>query len=65
MNILFWNLHRNDVSVYIKQCIVENEVDVAIFAEHTNVDFKALEHDMNGKFRFIIGNGGCDKIALP
>lgn len=64
MNILFWNLKGNNVSTYIKQCLVENNIDIAMFCEHTGVDFKALEHDTECKFRFVESIGGCEKIAL-
>lgn len=64
MNILFWNLNRNNIKDYIKQCLEENKVDIAVFAEHKGVDFVSLEKEMLHSYRHIEGIGGCDKIAV-
>lgn len=64
MKILFWNLNGNNIKEYIKQCLVENEVDIAVFAEHKGVNFISLEHEMLHSYRHIEGMGGCDKIAI-
>ena len=64
MNILFWNLKGNSISGYIKQCLVENSIDIALFSEYNGVDFAALEREMEFDYRYIEGMGGCDKIAL-
>ncbi len=64
MNILFWNLKKNALSRYISQCLMENDVDIAVFAEHSQVDFHSLEQNSGGMYQFVEGLGGCEKIAL-
>ena len=34
MNILFWNIKGNNLQKHIKQCLIENNVDVAFLALH-------------------------------
>ena len=63
MNILFWNLRGNPIAEYVRQCLIENRVDIAVFAEHRGVDFQALERETDG-FRYECGIGGPRKIIL-
>ena len=63
MNILFWNLRGNSISEYVKRCLIENHVDIAVFAEHRGIDFQALERKMDG-FHYEDGIGGPGKIVL-
>lgn len=67
MNILFWNLNRSPVSKkehyerepitkYVKECLLENHVDIAIFAEHSGcngLNRPVLEREAG--FRFVVG----------
>lgn len=39
MNLLFWNLHKNNIENFIADIIAENDVDVAIFAEYMQNNF--------------------------
>lgn len=65
MKILFWNLAKHNLSKYIKEILAEQDIDVAIFAEHSGVDFRMLcEKVLNGKYVFIEGYGNCEKIRL-
>lgn len=64
MNILFWNLKRNPLEKYIYQCLIENEIDIAVFAEHSQVDFHSLEKQFDGEYHYVEGMGGCEKIVL-
>ena len=59
MNLLFWNLKGNDIKSYIERCLSENNIDIAIFAEHTGVDFSKIDG-----YQFIEGMGGCEKIVI-
>lgn len=45
LNILFWNLHGKKNGDYIVKCIVENDVDIAIFAEYQDKDDKSIVLD--------------------
>lgn len=62
MKILFWNLKKNDLSNYIKDCLIENDIDIAIFCEKDNVDFYKLADEVN--YEYIETIGGCRKIAF-
>lgn len=64
MNILFWNLQKHNLIKYIIRCLDENDIDIAVFAEHIKVDFRELELTLNKRYHFIEGMGGCEKIAL-
>lgn len=63
MTILFWNLKGNSVKDWIKACLIENDVDIAIFAEHNGIDFSVLEAELGGTYRYISTNGGCFRIC--
>lgn len=55
MNILFWNLHRNPITRYVKDCLLENQVDIAIFAEHDGLDREALARETGYQYRLADG----------
>lgn len=42
-NILFWNLKRNSIEEYIVDCIVEKNIDIAVFSEFDGIDFIKIE----------------------
>ena len=42
LNILFWNLKKNSLEDYIIDCIVENNIDIAVFSEYEGIDFTKL-----------------------
>ena len=60
MNLLFWNLNNHSNYRYIKNCLYENNIDIAVFAEFHNTDFDMLQR--NSCYRIINGFGGCQKI---
>lgn len=64
MNILFWNLGKNDNSRYLAQCINERQIDLAILSEYKNLDISYTLRKLNNKYRHIPGMGGCDKITM-
>lgn len=39
MNILFWNLHNIDNTDLVKECLTENDIDLAVFCEHKGTKF--------------------------
>ena len=64
MNILFWNIKGNNLQRHIKQCLIENNVDVAVFAEYKGTDFLLLSKELNYSYHYVETIGGCDKVAL-
>lgn len=63
MEILFWNLKQNDNSPLIADCLESLDIDIAVFAEHSGVDFNALENTLT-HYRYEEGNQGCEKIKF-
>lgn len=64
MNILFWNLKGNNLHEHIKRCLIENNVNVAVFAEYKGMDSRLLSRELNDTYQYIEPIGGCDKIAM-
>ena len=64
LNILFWSLNKNKLENYIVDCIIENEIDIAVFAEFSEIDFTSLEKKMGGKYRYITEIEDDVKLAL-
>ena len=64
LNILFWNLNRNDIEDYIAECIGEHEIDIAVFAEYEGVKFPSLECKLGGKYTRITGIESDKKVTL-
>lgn len=68
MNVLFWNINRNvtegkeKIERYIINCVAENDVDIAVFAEYKdkngsviNIDCAAIERGLGNMFTWIKG----------
>lgn len=64
LNILFWNLGKNSIENYLYQCIIENEVDLALVSEYGGISFDILMDKLGDDYVHIDGFGGCDKITL-
>ncbi len=62
MNILFWNLKGNNIAEYILDCLAENDIDIAVFSEHSGVNFSLIASKIN--YNYIEGLGGCEKIVM-
>lgn len=62
MNLLFWNIMGNNLSSYIATCLINNDIDIAIFSEHKGTDFKTLSKKIG--YSLYEGMGGCDKTIL-
>ncbi len=62
MNMLFWNLKNNDITEYIVECLIENNIDIAVFSEHKGVDFYKI--DKTTDYNFVESMGGCEKIVM-
>ena len=62
MNILFWNLKRNNLISYITSCLNEYDIDIALFSEHSGTNFSSIQN--SSEYTFIAGMGGCEKIVM-
>ena len=63
MNLLFWNLHRQNNAKYLINIVKENNVDIAICAEHIKTDFHTVECKLP-QFNVFPGFGGTNKIIM-
>lgn len=64
LNILFWNLKRNSIEGYIVDCIVENNVDIAIFSEFDGIDFEKIEKNLGKMYDRILAVQDDRKVTL-
>lgn len=64
LNILFWNLKRNQIEDYIVECIAENNVDIAIFSEFEEIDFVKIEKGLGSMYRRIFAVQADKKVTL-
>ena len=62
MKLLFWNLKKNSINNYLIECLNENEIDVAVLAEYSGLDFDYIESV--SEYSHIEGFGGSDKITM-
>lgn len=64
INLLFWNLKKNAIEVYLANCMIENNIDIAIVAEFQGIEFSKLDKCLKSNYCHIEGIGGCEKITL-
>lgn len=64
LNILFWNLKRNAIEDYIIDCIVENNIDIAIFSEYEGINFLTIESALGNLYTRILGVQADGKVSL-
>ena len=71
LNILFWNLNRKNNAEHIINCIVENNVDIAVFAEYKDkedkaiiIDTSAIEDNLGNMYTWISGVEPDGKVIL-
>lgn len=62
MNLLFWNLGRNDNADMILSCFQEHDIDIAVFSEYTSCSLSKVAQQTQGLYIHIKGIGGCEKI---
>lgn len=53
MKFFFWNINKHDLSDLIVSFIISENVDVAIFAEASKMDFASLQIKLGGKYRLL------------
>lgn len=63
-NILFWNLRRNAIEDYIVECIVENDIDIAVFSEYEGIDFSKIETGLGNLYGRILGVQADKKVSV-
>lgn len=63
MVLLFWNLYKKNNIKHVVNIIKENNVDVAIFAEFTETDFRTIDQSLP-QYSVCYGFGGTDKIIM-
>lgn len=64
LNILFWNLNRNSIEKDIVECLVENNIDIAIFAEYRAIDIVKIEKDLGRMYAYVKGLQKDTKIMI-
>ena len=64
MKILFWNLNRKSNEKWVSDIILENDVDIAIFAEYQNTSFNTVISNLKDEYKHHIGYNYCKKITL-
>lgn len=71
LNVLFWNLNRKKNEEYIVSCIVENDVDIAVFAEYQDtsnkssaIDISSIESNLGNMFARVTGVETEGKVLL-
>ncbi len=64
IKLLFWNLARNSIEKYIIDIILENNIDICVFAEYSNIHFDIIISKLNNNYNIFDGMGGCAKIIM-
>ena len=64
MKFFFWNINKHDLSDLIVSFIITENVDVAIFAEASEMDFASLQIKLNGKYRLLGFNEFPGKVRF-
>jgi len=59
LNLLYWNLHNNNLKDCISEVFFEKDIDIAVFSEYKNTEF-AVDSD----YTIIPSMGGTDRIIL-
>ena len=64
LSILFWNLKRNTVEDYIVNCIVENNIDIAVFSEFEGIDFAKIKNNLGKMYCRILAVQDDRKVTM-
>lgn len=60
MELLFWNMGKNDNAALALECMCSNGVSVAAFAKYSGTEFS--DELLRGTGYRVLGFGGCDKV---
>ena len=63
MKIVFWNLYKKENSKHIRSLLLENDIDIAIFAEYEKLDLPKLKKD-NPEYYVADNMGVCDRLLF-
>jgi len=63
-NILFWNLNKNAIENYITECIIENDIDVAVFSEFQGIDFVKLKNLLGSMYEHVLSVQDERKVTI-
>ena len=64
MNLLFWNLKKNNSAAYVADLLEEQHTDLAIFSEYSNTDWNYIYKKFPNTYTLHDGLGGCEKVTL-
>lgn len=64
LKILFWNLNKNAIEDYITDCIVENDIDIAVFSEFNGIDFCKIIGNLGSMYERILSVQDDRKVTL-
>ena len=64
MKLLFWNLYKKNNDRHIADLILENQIDVAIFAEYENTDFQSVLKKLGSDYKRAEGKYVDDRVVL-
>lgn len=63
MKIVFWNLYKNENSKHIRNLLLENDIDIAIFAEYKGLNLSKLKKD-NPEYHVADNIDGCNRLLF-
>ena len=63
MKIVFWNLYKKENSKHIRNLLLENDIDIAIFAEYEGLNLPKLKKD-NPEFHIADNMNICDRLLF-
>ena len=55
---------KNSLEDYIIDCIVENNIDIAVFSEYERIDFTKLEKNLGKMYQRVLDSKGDGKVTL-
>lgn len=64
MNLLFWNLAKNENSRVLRDIIIEKDIDIIILSEFQSTNLTSVVSGMNGEYCLYQGFGACEKVIL-
>lgn len=64
LNILFWNLNKNAIESYITDCIIENDIDIAVFSEFQGIDFRKMKENLGSMYERVLSVQDERKVTV-
>ncbi|MDE5558541.1 MAG: endonuclease/exonuclease/phosphatase family protein [Ruminococcus sp.] len=63
MKIVFWNLYKKENSNHIRNLLIENNIDIAVFAEYEGLNISRLKND-NPEYLIAENMDICDRLLF-